>query len=70
MLRPMISCWHRISIFARNAYRHGLLGRFIGLAHAAARLHGVDLRDLLSARTMDEQAVMIGMAREDRDPPP
>src|SRR5215203_2771328 len=24
----------RISIFARNAYRHGLLGRFIGLAHA------------------------------------
>ncbi len=45
----------RISIFARNAYRHGLLGRFIGLAHAAARLHGVDLRDLLSARTMDEQ---------------
>jgi S-adenosylmethionine-diacylglycerol 3-amino-3-carboxypropyl transferase len=45
----------RISIFARNAYRHGLLGRFIGLAHAAARLHGVDLRDLLSARTLDEQ---------------
>jgi S-adenosylmethionine-diacylglycerol 3-amino-3-carboxypropyl transferase len=45
----------RISIFARNAYRHGVLGRFIGLAHAAARLHGVDLRDLLSARTLDEQ---------------
>jgi len=45
----------RISIFARNAYRHGVLGRFIGLAHAAARLHGVDLRDLLSARTMAEQ---------------
>jgi len=45
----------RISIFARNAYRHGLLGRFIGLAHAAARLHGVELRDLLRARTLDEQ---------------
>lgn len=45
----------RISIFARNAYRHGVLGRFIGLAHAAARLDGVDLRDLLSARTMAEQ---------------
>lgn len=45
----------RISIFARNAYRHGLLGRFIGLAHAAARLHGVNLRELLSARTLDEQ---------------
>ena len=45
----------RISIFARHAYHHGLLGRLIGLAHAAARLHGVDLRDLLSARTLDEQ---------------
>jgi S-adenosylmethionine-diacylglycerol 3-amino-3-carboxypropyl transferase len=45
----------RISIFARNAYRHGLLGRFIGLSHAAARLYGVDLRDLLSARSIEEQ---------------
>jgi S-adenosylmethionine-diacylglycerol 3-amino-3-carboxypropyl transferase len=36
----------RISIFARNAYRHGVLGRFIGIAHAAARVHGVELRDL------------------------
>ena len=45
----------RISIFARNAYRHGVLGRFIGLAHAAARVYGVDLRDLLSARSLDEQ---------------
>jgi S-adenosylmethionine-diacylglycerol 3-amino-3-carboxypropyl transferase len=45
----------RISIFARNAYRHGVLGRFIGLAHAAARLYGVDLRDLLSARSLEDQ---------------
>lgn len=45
----------RISIFARNAYRHGVLGRFIGVAHAAARLHGVDLRDLLNARTLEDQ---------------
>ncbi len=45
----------RISIFARNAYRHGVLGRFIGVAHAAARLYGVDLRDLLSARTLEDQ---------------
>ncbi len=44
-----------ISIFARKAYRHGVLGRFIGFAHVAARLHGVDLRDLLGARTMAEQ---------------
>ena len=45
----------RISIFARNAYRHGVLGRFIGIAHAAARIYGVDLRDLLSARSIEEQ---------------
>ena len=45
----------RISIFARNAYRHGVLGRFIGIAHAAARVYGVDLRDLLSARSIEEQ---------------
>ena len=45
----------RISIFARIAYRHGVLGRFIGLAHAAARLHGVRLRDLLEARSIEEQ---------------
>ncbi len=45
----------RISIFARNAYRHGVLGRFIGLSHAIARIYGVDLRDLLSARTLEEQ---------------
>ncbi len=45
----------RISIFARNAYRHGVLGRFIGLGHVAARLYGVDLRQLLSARSLEEQ---------------
>jgi S-adenosylmethionine-diacylglycerol 3-amino-3-carboxypropyl transferase len=45
----------RISIFARNVYRHGVLGRFIGIAHAAARVYGVDLRDLLSARSLEEQ---------------
>ncbi|MBL6616720.1 MAG: DUF3419 family protein [Reyranella sp.] len=45
----------RISIFARNAYRHGVLGRFIGVSHVAARLYGVDLRQLLSAQSLDEQ---------------
>lgn len=45
----------RISIFARNAYRHGVLGRFIGLGHAMARLYGVDLREVLSAKSLDEQ---------------
>ncbi len=45
----------RISIFARNAYRHGVLGRFIGVAHVVARLHGVRPRDLLKAESLAEQ---------------
>lgn len=45
----------RISIFARNAYRHGVLGRFIGLAHVVARLHGVRPGDFLGARSLDDQ---------------
>jgi S-adenosylmethionine-diacylglycerol 3-amino-3-carboxypropyl transferase len=45
----------RISIFARNAYRHGVLGRFIGFSHALARAYGVNLRDLLSARSLADQ---------------
>ena len=49
----------RIAIFARGLYRHGLLGRFIGGAHAIARLHGVDLRDMLRARTPAEQRALF-----------
>ena len=30
----------RINMFARNLYRYGLLGRFIGILHAVAKLHG------------------------------
>lgn len=45
----------RISIFARNAYRHGVLGRFIGLSHAICRVYGVNLKELLGARTLEEQ---------------
>ncbi|CAN5394465.1 DUF3419 family protein [soil metagenome] len=45
----------RISIFARNAYRHGVLGRFIGVTHALCRAYGVDLGELLVARTLEEQ---------------
>lgn len=45
----------RISMFARHAYRHGALGRFIGFGHVFARLHGVRLGELLGARTLAEQ---------------
>jgi S-adenosylmethionine-diacylglycerol 3-amino-3-carboxypropyl transferase len=52
----------RISIFARNAYRHGVLGRFIGLSHAICRVYGVNLRELLSARTLEEQRAFFETA--------
>ncbi|HVU20168.1 MAG TPA: DUF3419 family protein [Rhizomicrobium sp.] len=45
----------RINMFARNLYRYGLLGRFIGILHVAARLHGKRLDGILSARTPEEQ---------------
>lgn len=45
----------RISVFQKNIYRTGLLGRFIGLGHLLARLHGVDPRDFAKTRSMREQ---------------
>jgi S-adenosylmethionine-diacylglycerol 3-amino-3-carboxypropyl transferase len=45
----------RINMFARNLYRYGLLGRFIGILHAMAKLHGKKLDGILSARTPAEQ---------------
>lgn len=45
----------RISIFSRDLYRHGLLGVFIGMGHRVARLYGIDPRDILKARSMEEQ---------------
>jgi S-adenosylmethionine-diacylglycerol 3-amino-3-carboxypropyl transferase len=54
--RPLFGMGRRrISLFARNFYRHGLLGRFIGLGHALARAYGIDPRDLLKAGSIDEQ---------------
>ena len=45
----------RINMFARNLYRYGLLGRFIGVLHAVARLHGKDLHPIVNARSVAEQ---------------
>lgn len=45
----------RITLFTRNFYRYGLLGKFIGASHFVARLHGRNPRDLLLARTLEEQ---------------
>lgn len=45
----------RINMFARDLYRYGLLGRFIGILHAVARLHGKKLDGLVAARNPEEQ---------------
>lgn len=45
----------RIGFFARNLYRYGLLGRFIGTVHVLARLHGQNPRRILAARSVEEQ---------------
>jgi S-adenosylmethionine-diacylglycerol 3-amino-3-carboxypropyl transferase len=48
----------RIGLFARNFYRHGLLGHVLGAGHALARLHGLDPSIVLRARTLDEQRAL------------
>ena len=45
----------RINLFARNIYKHGVLGRFIGLLHLIARLSGKNPKRLLTARNLEEQ---------------
>ncbi|WP_111562121.1 DUF3419 family protein [Rhizobium sp.] len=45
----------RITVFDRNIYKTGLLGRFIGAAHLLARVHGIDLTGVAKAKTMEEQ---------------
>jgi len=49
----------RIEMFARNLYRHGLLGRFIGILHIVAKLHGKNLNDILAAKTIGEQRALF-----------
>lgn len=49
----------RIELFARNFYRYGLLGRFIGAGHFLGRRLGCDPRIMLQARTMAEQRVLF-----------
>ena len=50
----------RIEMLARNIYRYGLLGRFIGSAHLVAKTLGSNPRDMLAARTRQEQSEIYG----------
>jgi len=45
----------RIGGFARNIYKRGLLGSFIGTAHLLAKLYKIDPRELLAAKSVEEQ---------------
>jgi len=54
-----LSGQRRIQLFARNFYRYGLLGRFIGIAHLVARLYGQNPALVLSAATIEEQRVLF-----------
>ncbi|WP_027135967.1 DUF3419 family protein [Geminicoccus roseus] len=45
----------RIDRFASGFWKEGLLGRFIGMTHLIARLHGLNPRELLACRNLAEQ---------------
>lgn len=49
----------RISFFARNVYRYGLLGTFIGAGHKLARILGGDPSRLLEAHSLAEQRAIF-----------
>ncbi|MDE2427846.1 MAG: DUF3419 family protein [Burkholderiales bacterium] len=49
----------RFHYFSKQAYQHGLLGRFIGFAHFFVRLMGGDMSKLMEARTMNEQTSLF-----------
>ena len=55
----------RHAYFADGFYRHGMLGRFIGLAHFAAKMSGIDPAILLNGKP-DAPARIAALKRLDR----
>lgn len=53
--RRSLSGRKRITLFARNFYKHGLLGIYIGLSHLFARFYGVTFKALMDCKTLEEQ---------------
>jgi S-adenosylmethionine-diacylglycerol 3-amino-3-carboxypropyl transferase len=49
----------RINYFAKNIYRFGLLGRFIGIVHMLSKMYGKDPRVILQAQSHDEQVKLF-----------
>ncbi len=54
-----VSGRRRITVFNRNIYRTGLLGRFIAIGHLIARSHGVRLEELAETRSLREQRMFF-----------
>jgi len=55
----------RYAYFTNGFYRHGMLGRFIGLAHVVAGLAGIDLDALLTGE-IDAPERVVAFARLER----
>lgn len=51
----------RYHYFCRQAYRHGLMGRFIGFAHWYVKLLGGDLGKLMQAKNLQEQKSLFDL---------
>jgi S-adenosylmethionine-diacylglycerol 3-amino-3-carboxypropyl transferase len=49
----------RIQYFTDGFYRHGLLGRFIGLIHWVSHALGYDISQMMQARTLKEQKTLF-----------
>jgi S-adenosylmethionine-diacylglycerol 3-amino-3-carboxypropyl transferase len=49
----------RIDMFAKRFYRHGLLGRFIGVAHLVARMYGVRPETIINMAGLAEQRIFF-----------
>lgn len=45
----------RLKKFEKNIYKHGLLGRFIGIGHRLAKFYGLNLGEFLECRSVQEQ---------------
>ncbi len=52
----------RIGMFTRDLYRHGLLGHFIGLSHAIAKLYGIDPNEITRSKGLEEQRAFFNTA--------
>lgn len=49
----------RYHYFSENAYQHGLLGRFIGIAHWLVKRLGGDLQKIANAKNLKEQELLF-----------